>query len=137
MKRNHKVLAGAVLVAAILGSSLFTPASVGQPGRGEQEARQFIDLMDNYLGLSNRWVATASEPDTAVYLAIEGITEVYENRGEKAKAIPHLISIVDKSAGNRALRNIARFKLRDLYNETGRSDKALEQLELIIQENSN
>ena len=79
----------------------------------------------------------ASEPDTAVYLAIEGITEVYENRGEKAKAIPHLLAIVEQSANNRALRNVARFKLRDLYNETGRSDKALEQLELIIQENAN
>ncbi len=136
MKRNHRILAGAVVVAVILGSSLFTTPSVGQPGRGEEDVRNFIDLMDNYLGLSNRWVATASEPDTAVYLAIEGITEVYENRGEKAKAIPHLLRIVEQSADNRTLRNIARFKLRDLYNETGRSDKALEQLEMIIQENS-
>ena len=43
---------------------------------------------------------------------------------------------MEKSSGNRTLRNVARFKLRDLYNETGQSAKALEQLELIIRENS-
>ncbi len=136
MKHKKRVLFGTAIAIVILGSGLFTTASVGQPGGGEAEARQFIDLMDNYLGLSNRWVSMASQPDTAVYLAIEGITEVYEQRGEKAKAIPHLQTIVDESADNQALRNVARFKLRDLYNETGRSDKAIEQLELIIRENA-
>ena len=137
MNKNRKLLAAAAILAVILGSGLLATASAGQPGGGEDEARQFIDLMDNYLGLSGRWVSMASQPDTATYLAIEGITEVYEHRGEKAKAIPHLLDIVDRSAGNRSLRNVARFKLRDLYNETGRSDKAIEQLELIIQENAN
>ncbi len=136
MKRNSKVLLGSVLVIAILGSTLFTTASDGQQGGGDGEARQFIDLMGNYLGLSNHWVETATEPDTAVYLAIEGITEIYEHRGEKAQAIPELISIAQNNADNRSVRNIARFKLRDLYNETGRPDKALEQLKLIIAENS-
>ena len=136
MKRNSRIFFGSVLVIAILGSALFTTASDGQQADGEGEAFEFIDLMGNYLGLSNDWVETATEPDTAVYLAIEGITEIYEQRGEKAKAIPHLVEIARKNANNRAVRNIARFKLRDLYNETGRSDKALEQLELIIEENS-
>ncbi len=136
MKNNSKLLAGTVILAVILGASLFPTASVGQPGRGQDEARHFIDLMGNYLGLSDRWVTMAGQPSTAAYLAIEGIIEVYENRGEKAKAIPHLLAIVDRSSGNRALRNVARFKLRDLYNETGRSDEALKQLELIIQENA-
>ena len=135
MKKHSKTLTGAVALAVILGTGLFATASGGQPG-GEDEARHFIDLMNNYLGFSDRWVEMVSEPDTAIYLAIEGITEVYEHRGEKAKAIPHLQGIVDKSANNRALRTVARFKLRDLYNETGRSDKALEQLELIIQDNA-
>ena len=93
-------------------------------------------LMGSYLGLSNHWVETTSKPDVAIYLAIEGITEVYEERGEKAKAIPHLVSIVEKNADNRSVRNIARFKLRDLYKETGQSGRALEQLELVIEENS-
>lgn len=133
--KHSKALAGAVILAAILGTAFFTTPSAGQPG-GEQDPRQFIDLMDNYLGLSERWVAMASKPDTAVFLAIEGIIEVYEHRGEKAKAIPHLLAIVEKSNNDRALRNVARLKLRDLYNETGRSDKALEQLELVIKENA-
>ena len=137
MSKKNTILAGAVVLAVILGSGLFATASVGQPGGGEDEARHFIDLMDNYLGLSDRWVSMASQPDTAAYLAIEGIVEVYENRGEKARAIPHLQRLVETSSDNRALRNLARFKLRDLYNETGRSDQAIEQLELIVQENAN
>ncbi len=136
MKHKKKFLFGTAIAIVILGSGLFTTASVGQPGGGEAQARQFIDLMDNYLGMSDRWVSMVSQPDTAIYLAVEGITEVFEQRGEKAKAIPHLQTIIDESAGNQSLRNIARFKLRDLYNETGRSDKAIEQLEQIIRENA-
>ncbi|MEM7352531.1 MAG: hypothetical protein AAF657_17155, partial [Acidobacteriota bacterium] len=76
------------------------------------------------------------KPETAIFLAIEGIIEVYEERREKAKAIPHLERIVEQNGDNQTVRNIVRFKLRDLYRETGRSDKAIEQLELVIAENS-
>ena len=136
MQKNTRLLVAAAVLAAALGSGFFSAAS-GQQGRGEEDqARELIELMGNYLGFSNHWVETASKPDAAIYLAIEGIIEVYEERREKAKAIPHLERIVQQNADNRTVRNIARFKLRDLYRETGRSDQAIEQLELVIEENS-
>jgi len=135
MQKKTKSLVVVAVLVALFASGLFSSAS-GQPSPEEEQAREFIDLMANYLGLSNHWVETASKPETAVFLAIEGIIEVYEERREKAKAIPHIERIVEKNADNRSVRNIARFKLRDLYKETGRSDKAIEQLELVIAENS-
>lgn len=124
-------------LALLLATGLLAAAAGAQEhGPQEAEAQRFIQLMESYLQLSNQMVDSASRNETAIYLAIEGISEIYEQRGEKAKAIPHLLGILEQNPTNRTIRNVARFKLRDLYNETGRSDKALEQLELIIKENS-
>ena len=65
----------------------------------------------------------------------EGIVEIHEERGEKAKAIPILKTILDKYPDDQAVRNIIRFKLRDLYRETGQADLALAELDVLIEEN--
>ena len=70
-----------------------------------------------------------------VYFAIEGIVEIYEERDEMKGAIPHLEAILDEYPDNLTVRTITRFKLRDIYNEAGERDRALEQLEAIIAEN--
>ena len=94
-----------------------------------------LETMDGYLNISERFLNLSGEKEAAVYFAIEGIVEIYERRGHKADAAEHLTKILDSRKDNRTVRNVVRFKLRDLYNETGRSELALQQLELVIQEN--
>lgn len=71
-----------------------------------------------------------------MFLAVEDITEIYNNRGEAAKGIEHLTRIMEQLPDDRTLRTIVRFKLRDLYQETGMTDKALAELDQIITENT-
>ena len=100
----------------------------------ETEEEMFMDLMDSYLQVAQRWVQMAETREAAVFFAIEGITEIYEARGELRNAGPHLEQILEKYGQNRTLRAMIRFKLRDIYNETEQHDKALQQLEAIIAE---
>ncbi len=102
----------------------------------EQEAQKFVTLMSNYLSLADQVVSIANRQDAAIFLALEGIFEVYEQRKDAPGAVAHLNRILDTHAQDRVVRNLVRFKLRDIYKETGQTDKALEQLELIIKENT-
>ena len=69
-----------------------------------------------------------------MFFAIEGIVEIYEQQGRRRDAIPHLRDVLERHSGNPTVRTITRFKLRDLYKETGQPDLALEELDTIIDE---
>lgn len=132
MKTRTKILglsAGILLIAL----TFLPPATLGNAAE-EDATLQFLNMMDQYLGLSRQWVDMASDDASAVYLALEGIIEIYEGRGEKAKAIPHLERLLD-GVDDPAKRNLIRFKIRDLYNETGRNEQALGVLDAIVAEN--
>ena len=62
--------------------------------------------------------------------------ELYEQRGQKAQAIPHLERLLEQSSGNPVVENIVRFKLRDLYRDTGQGDRALAELDRIFRDNA-
>lgn len=96
----------------------------------------FLEVMNRYLELADHYTELASRPETATYFAIEGIVEIYEARGARAEAVEHLERLLKEHGDDRTIRNLLRFKLRDLYNETGRSNRALEELETIIEENA-
>ena len=121
----------------LLASTMITAAILVSPGAvaaSEQEA--FVDLMNQYLALGNAVVDTAERPEAAIFLAIEGIFEVYEQRRDAPNAIQHFERMLKDYGENQTVRNLIRFKLRDIYKETGQSDKALEQLDLIVAENA-
>jgi hypothetical protein len=132
MKKNW-IRAGKGLLAstAISAALLAAPAA---NAAGEQGA--FVQLMSQYLALGNAVVDTAERPEAAIFLAIEGIFEVYEQRRDAPNAVQHFERMLEDYGENQTVRNLIRFKLRDIYKETGQSDKALEQLELIIAENA-
>lgn len=132
---KNRSLALITVVALVALTTVFASASSGQQGAVEDETQAFIRLMKGYLGVGDQWVSMASTSESAVYLALEGITEIYEQRGERAKAIEHLNRLLDESGDNRAVRTIISFKLRDLYNETGRGDQALAVLDRIVADN--
>lgn len=99
---------------------------------GEME---FVEILDGYMDVSEKFINMAGQQEAAVFFAIEGIVEIYEDRNELAKAPQHLQKILKKYPDNKTIRNIVRFKLRHVYNDTGKSDLALKELETIIAEN--
>ena len=96
----------------------------------------FLDVMRGYLDVAGQYTELASRPEASIYFAIEGIVEVYERRGELDKAVEHLEKMLEDHGENQTVRNLLRFKLRDLYNETGRSAQALRELDAIVAENA-
>lgn len=110
--------------------------AIGSPVTAKDNPEQFIGLMSQYLNLAGQVVDTASRPEATAFLAIEGIFEIYEQRRDVKGAIDHMEEIIAKYGNDRTVRNLARLKLRDIYKESGQSDKALDQLDLLIKENA-
>jgi len=119
MKSRKALLA--VTLAAVVVLDVF------EATRAESEEAEFIELMVGYLDVSEQFLQFASSSEGAVYFAIEGIIEIYEERGEMRAAIPHLQQILECHDDN--------LTVRDLYNETGQQELALRELEAIIDEN--
>ena len=119
-----------LVVVAVMGFLMFSPA------QAEDQRERFLDTMVKYLEITDRYVALASEPAAAVFFAMEGIVELYEQRGETAQAIPHLERLLEQNSGNPVVENIVRFKLRDLYRDTGQGNKALAQLDRVFAANA-
>ena len=131
MNTYTKSLIAALVVLAVLLTGLSTGIADQERAEHSEEVA-FINLMDKYLALSQRVAAIASQPDASVFLAIEGIAEIYQERGEMDKAIEHLNRLIKESPNNRALRTIARFKLREIYGDLEMTSKALSELDQII-----
>jgi len=130
--RLSRCLAALLLVACTL--LLVAPAAAQLPS--DDDAENFVDLMNNYLEFNDRWVEMAAKTRSAVHMAVEGIVELHVEGGEPDKAVEHLERIAKKFDDNRAVTTLIRFKLRDLYKEMGQTQRAMEQLELILEEHS-
>jgi len=115
---------------------IFSSVGVANAQNKVDETQQFVALMSQYLTLTDQAVNVAKSPDASVFLAIEGIYEIYEQRRDAPGAVKHLVRLLDQYGSNQAVRNMIRLKLRDIYKETNDAEKALEQLELIIRENA-
>ena len=126
----------AVAVIAIVAGSLVTADDALGSGDDIAAMEQFLSITGRYLEISDQFVEMLSSRERAVFLAVEGITEIYEDRGEKAAAIQHLEGLLEKYGDKQTVRNSIRFKLRDLYRETGQAQKALDELDQIIKENA-
>ncbi|MEM1430263.1 MAG: hypothetical protein AAGG09_12475 [Pseudomonadota bacterium] len=119
----------------ILASTVAVASICAMPAIAEEDEYAFIDEFLGYLEISEQFLALASRTEAAVFFAMEGIVEIHEARGEQAQAIPELQSILEMYPENQAVRNLVRFKLRDLYRETGQTDAALNELRVLIDEN--
>jgi DNA-binding SARP family transcriptional activator len=96
------------------------------------EEQRFIEMMNGYLNVSQQWVELAGKRAAVIFFAVEGIVEIYEERGEIRAAIPHLERLLAEHGGDPAMRAIVSFKLRDVYKKTGQQEKALAILEDVI-----
>ena len=81
---------------------------------------------------SEKLVSLSGDRETTIFFVIEGIVDIYERRDELAKVPPYLEKALEKYPDNKTIRNIVRFKLRDVYKDMGQSDLALRELEAMI-----
>ncbi len=123
-----------MIIAGVLGvSALLAPA---QEAYAQEAEIEMIGLFQSYLDIAEQFVGFTNEQEPTVFLAIEGVVEIYEERGEQAAAIPVLQDALAMYPDDLAVRNIIRFKLRDLYRDTGQAEAALAELQAILEENS-
>ena len=87
--------------------------------------------MDDYLSFANKWVKTVSSEEAAIFIVIEQIEELYENKGERLQTVPELRKILAKHVNNPTVRKLVHFKLAEIYKDTGQASKALQELHAI------
>ena len=119
----------AIAIAILMTTALAMPA------QADDDEREFIETINGYLDISDKYVNLANQKEAAIFFAVEGIVEIHEDRGEQANAVPALRKILDQYPDNQTVRNIVRFKLRDVYREVGNADLALAELDAVIEEN--
>ena len=122
-----------ILALAVMTASFAVPALAED--HDEHDEAHEIDLFLGYMEISERFVNLAGDTTAAVFFAVEGITEIHEERGEPAAAIAALQGILEQYPDNQAVRNVVRFSLRDIYLESDQADLALAELQLLIEEN--
>ncbi len=108
--------------------------SINAQAANNDQTREFVDLMSRYMSLVDQVVAATSSEEASVFLAIEGIYEVYEKKKDAPGAIAHFERLLKQHGDRQAIRTMLRLKISDIYKETGEADKVLEQLDLIIAE---
>lgn len=131
------------VILTLTACMAFSLATFAVPGTHAQEPdaefetmSNVLGLMDQYLEVSSRWLQVVSQRESLILLAAEGIIEIYEAQGDKAKAIPHLRRVMEQYRQDPIVRNAIRFKIRDIYKERGMYEEALRELEAVIAENT-
>ena len=143
LNRSHRVAASPgtatlktlALVVATMALALLSYTAPAAASDEMDDSERYIRMMQGYVTLTGDVVEMAKREEAVVFYAIEGIVEIYERRGQKAEAIPHLTKMLENT-DRRVMRNLIRLELRDLYNEFGRHDEALSQLDALVTENS-
>ncbi|MEM6946086.1 MAG: tetratricopeptide repeat protein [Pseudomonadota bacterium] len=118
-----------MIAATMLSAATLTAAPA------QADDLDLIEQLQGYLQISEQFIDLVNRKEAAVFFAVEGIVEIHEERGDQAKAIPTLQAFLEKYPDDQAVRNIIRFKLRDLYRETGQADLAIAELEVVVEEN--
>ena len=96
--------------------------------------QSFLALVENYFSLIEATHAISVEPEKSAILQMQKIQEVYEDRGEKARAQAVFRRVIEES-DNRTIRNAAFLMLGDNLKETGRHEEAIKVLEQALAEN--
>ena len=127
-----RILTASAILTLGLCTVLSHPSKAALPaGADLSTINQFIELMGGYLDISEQWMKLVEDDDFVIYLVAEGITEVYEAKGDPAGAVPELEKLADQFKGRPRVATAIRFKLRDLYKDSGQLDKALDELHAI------
>lgn len=85
----------------------------------------FLEMMNEYLNFSKKFVDCLKDEDLSIYLIAESITEIYEKKGSKSDAIPDLRKLAAKKKKNKVAYKAILFKIKDIYKDNKEYDKAL------------
>ncbi len=119
----------------MIATTMMVTATFAAPAMADEDEAYNIELFQQYMEIADQFVTFANSQDSTVFFAVEGIVEIHEERGELAAAIPLLQNALEQYPDNQPVRNIIRFKLRDLYRDTGQTEMALAELQTLIEEN--
>ncbi|MGI9301820.1 MAG: tetratricopeptide repeat protein [Gammaproteobacteria bacterium] len=96
--------------------------------------QQFMNIMTGYFNIIESSHQFASDAEKSAILQMYKIQEVYDERGEKARAAEIFREVIENSQ-NPTIRNAAFVLLGDLLKETGRTDEAVTVLRKGLAEN--
>jgi len=129
--RMHKRIA---VVAALTGCWLMPIGANAQAPEDLETMQQFLGIMTSYFDIIESTYDINSDAEKAAIFQMQKIQEVYENRGEKARAIGVFQQVL-KETTNPTIRNAAYMLLGDALKETGRADEAVKVLQEGLREN--
>jgi len=90
--------------------------------------------MFHFLEFADVYSKTCGDSRKVAVMAAGSITELFEKRGERAKAADLLEKLL-KDCKEQSVRNAIRFALKENYEQTGRVNKAIDQAVLLVTEN--
>ena len=99
-----------------------------RPGREMQ--MQHFELMRGYIELVERFTRMARDPAAAGVAAVVAVDDMMKKRGPDA-AIDYFNKVLP-DVKNEAVQRAIRIQLVHLYQQSGQSDKAVEQLDALI-----
>lgn len=129
--RTSKTLILGTTAALVL---MMAPAANAQSTDELQLMQTFLAIMTDYFQIIESTHEISEDPEKAAIMQMQKIQEVYEERGEKARAVAVLKKVLEDS-NNTTIRNAAYMMIGDTLKETGRADEALEYLQRGLSEN--
>ena len=125
---------GAGLLAAGLLATCLSGAAVADEQEDLAQMQSFLRLMDSYFDIIASVHTVSADAEKSAIYQMHKIQEIYEERGEKAKMVGILRSVLQRTS-NPSIRNAAYMMLGDALQETGRADEAIESLQAGLDEN--
>ena len=120
-------IAATVMIAA-------APITRAQSQDELQLMQTFLNIVTDYFQVIEATYQISANPEKAAIMQMSKIQEVYEQRGEKARATEVFKAVLEES-NNPTIRNAAYMLLGDNLKDSGRADEALEYLRRGLDEN--
>jgi hypothetical protein len=103
-------------------------------GGGHRRGHPLAELAE-YLKFAEAWTDTCSNSTQVAVMAVGQIEEVLTKQGQKEQVPAFLEGLLAK-CNNQTVRNAIRFALKEAYMKSGKPEKALDQLQLLVRENA-
>lgn len=128
MFRNLTISAIACLVL------VFAPTAGAQSPDELRTMQTFLEIMSSYFEIIESSYEISSNAEKAAIFQLQKVQEVYEQRGEKARAVEVFRDVL-KQTKNPTIRNAVYMLISDNLKDSGRTDEAIEMLRQGLREN--
>ena len=111
-----------------------SPPSKAEVAEEIAQIEVFLSVMQKFYELIEQVHENSDDAEKSAILQLFKIKEIYEERGEKTKAIDVYRMVLEKT-DNSTIRNATTVMLGEILKETGRPDEAVEVLRSGLMEN--